>query len=710
MSEESKDRILEAPADLPFAESCDSAVDAQRSESLAPDHVRSATNMINDSRLTPHPALVEEAPLPKRESWATTLNEKRRVTLAQARDKSKHSRIAKRAACIKQIVDLVTAGEYSTSVLARKLRISKPTLLDMCKEKGINLKALRDKTAHAMEEATKDEADTEPAAEEGLICSWGWSILQLFDRLQPFFDLVEAAKDTDDAEELELPKEETRSTWIAWRVFLAAAFGIAREALAVDWDKEKLIKFGYRPAYPVYQGLTADVTRGAANLQPGATAQGIYEACTGRLTWPEVQARLVSLIVGRRGGKSYITAIIGIYLACCRTYRLKLGTKGMVMILARDKEQAGVIRGYILAFLKAVPELALMLSDTPNQKLIELKNGLTIEVRAVSEGGTRGYTVVAALMDEIAFWPTDPESAKQDKKILRALRPAMFGIKNTMIVMLSSPYAQRGVLYENHSKDYARDGAKGFVWQADTLSMRPEQDDELLDEIRDLYDEDPESAKAEYGAQFRNDLESIFTKTSIEGVGQPGRIEQMRSSKHRYRVFVDPSGGSSDSYVAAVAHDEKRTIDGDTVTFAVLDKVIEWVPKFDPAQVSREVVQLCKDFGVKKVTGDAYGGEWPRDPLKKAGIEYELSEMSRSELYLAFLPMVNSKRCELLDLDHHKRLLNQLVNLERRVGRTGKDTIDHPPGSHDDVGNAVAGVLVTPGGSGGIRCTWDEDD
>jgi hypothetical protein len=647
---------------------------------------------------------------PAREPWTNAKGNRRGITLEQGRAKGRASYVAKRAEFIKRLKVLV--GEVghlkgSTSLMATRLRVSKPTIIDGCKEIGVNLQEMR-----AAHEAGKEVPLPKSQAErEGLICSWGWSILKLFDTLQPYFDIVEAAKSADDSvEQEEATKEETRHTWIAWRVFLASAFGLARELVAVDHDDAKPDVNGERPAYPTYPGLTADVPRGAANLPPGAGAGDIYEACTGRTTWPSVQARLVSLIVGRRGGKSYITAIIGIYLACCRTYRLKLGTKGMVMILARDKEQAGVIRGYILAFLKAIEPLAAMLADTPNQKLIELKNGLTIEVRAVSEGGTRGYTVVAALMDEIAFWPTDPDSAKQDKKILRALRPAMFGVKGTMIVMLSSPYAQRGVLYENHRKDFGRDDAKGFVWQADTLSMRPEQDDELLDEIRDLYEEDPESAKAEYGAQFRADLESIFTKTAVEAVAQPGRVEQARSTKHRYRAFVDPSGGSSDSYVLAIAHDETRKVEGEVVTFAVLDKVREWVPKFDPEEVSKEVVQICKDFGVRKVIGDAYGGEWPRDPLKKKGIDYELSKMSRSELYLALAPVVNSRRCEILDAEHHKKMVNQLCNLERRTGRTGKDSIDHPPGSHDDVANAVAGAIVTGRGAAGSRCTWDDDD
>jgi hypothetical protein len=46
---------------------------------------------------------------------------------------------------------------------------------------------------------------------------------------------------------------------------------------------------------------------------------------------------------------------------------------------------------------------------------------------------------------------------------------------------------------------------------------------------------------------------------------------------------------------------------------------------------------------------------------------------------------------KLLDND---RLLAQLTRLERRTARSGKDSIDHAPGAHDDLANAAAGVLV----------------
>jgi hypothetical protein len=294
--------------------------------------------------------------------------------------------------------------------------------------------------------------DTEPVIGDR-VPIWKWNVLDLFDRLMQFFDIVDTREDADEDEE---PKDQgdPRRTWVAWRVFLAAAFGLAQEELLYDHSKAEGAEGREIPQYP---GVTdPTVPRAAANVKPGSSGLEIFTACTGRQVWPALRAKIVSLIVGRRGGKSYITAIIGIFLAT-RRYKLKLGTKGMVMILARDREQAGVIRGYMLAFLRALDELREQFADDPTQKLIELKNGITIEVRAAGEAGTRGYTVVAALMDEIAFWPTDPDSAKQDKKVLRALRPAMLGIANAMIVMLSSPYAKRGELWEAWRKAYGKD-------------------------------------------------------------------------------------------------------------------------------------------------------------------------------------------------------------------------------------------------------------
>lgn len=84
--------------------------------------------------------------------------------------------------------------------------------------------------------------------------------------------------------------------------------------------------------------------------------------------------------------------------------------------------------------------------------------------------------------------------------------------------------------------------------------------------------------------------------------------------------------------------------------------------------------------------GDRYAGEWPREQFRKRGVEYLESEDSKSEIYQNVLPLLNSRRAELLDV---RRLARQLCAPERRTARGGGDSIDHSPGGHDDVANAA---------------------
>lgn len=158
----------------------------------------------------------------------------------------------------------------------------------------------------------------------------------------------------------------------------------------------------------------------------------------------------------------------------------------------------------------------------------------------------------------------------------------------------------------------------------------------------------------------------------------------------KYTAFVDPAGGSGgDSMTLAIAHAERP---GEK-TVIVLDAVREIRPPFSPEAAVGEYASVLAAYGLARVTGDRYAGEWPREQFRKHGIEYVPSELTKSALYRELLPLLNSGRLELLD---QPRLLAQLASLERRTGRGGQDTIDHPPGphAHDDLANACAGACV----------------
>lgn len=80
-----------------------------------------------------------------------------------------------------------------------------------------------------------------------------------------------------------------------------------------------------------------------------------------------------------------------------------------------------------------------------------------------------------------------------------------------------------------------------------------------------------------------------------------------------------------------------------------------------------------------------------------------MSEDVKSDVYLKALPLMTSGKAELLD---DARLIKQLRALERRTGRSGKDSVDHEARGRDDVANAACGALVlaSPRGRG-----WSSD-
>jgi hypothetical protein len=153
--------------------------------------------------------------------------------------------------------------------------------------------------------------------------------------------------------------------------------------------------------------------------------------------------------------------------------------------------------------------------------------------------------------------------------------------------------------------------------------------------------------------------------------------------RRRSEGFVDPSGGSNDSMTLAVAHKEGSTV--------ILDAVREVKPPFSPEATVEEFARLLKAYRCTSVYGDRYAGEWPVEQFRRHQVNYEPAGKSKSDLYLDFLPLVNSGGVDLLDND---RMPHQLVSLERRTARGGRDSIDHPRGAHDDVANAVAGAVV----------------
>ena len=413
----------------------------------------------------------------------------------------------------------------------------------------------------------------------------------------------------------------------------------------------------------------------------------LYRLHTGRETAPSVPFTEAELIVGRRGGKSRVLSLVAVFLAAFRDYTpfLAPGEVATIGIIASDRKQARSIFRFTSGLLKAVGMLAPLIEDETGET-ITLTNRVVIEIATASFRATRGYTYAAVLCDESAYWRSDETSANPDIEIFRALRPGMSSIPGTILLNASSPYRRAGLLWTTYQKHYGKDDARILVWKAPTLAMNPGVDPAI---IAEAYEDDAESAASEYGAEFRTDIADFISRAIVESCVEPGCFERPYAGvAGRYSAFVDAAGGSGqDSMTLAIAH--ATASDG-----PVLAALRERKPPFSPDDVVNEFADLMRSYGIKSAESDRWGGDWVGEAFRKRGITVVPCAKPKSDLYREALPLLNARRCNLLD---NPRLISQLCALERRTARGGRDSIDHPPGAHDDVANAAVGALLMAG-------------
>lgn len=411
----------------------------------------------------------------------------------------------------------------------------------------------------------------------------------------------------------------------------------------------------------------------------------IFKALTGREYEPEAPVDEFWGVFGRRAGKTRAFAVLAAFYACLIDYAevRAPGERLKVMLLAATTKQATKAFSYIKGIIEGVPLLAAMLDGEPTQDTIRLNNGVDIETRAANYRTIRGETLVCLLVDEIAYFFTTETSANPDVEILNAARPAL-ATTGGPLYAFSSPYSRRGEFWNTWKRDFGPEGDPSvLVAQGASRTMNPTLPEKV---VARAYKADPAAAAAEYGGEFRRDIDAFVTLEAVQACIEAGVSERPPRDGVQYTAFVDPSGGGADSMTLAIAHYER----GET---AYLDAVREESPGTSPSQAVARFARLLSAYGIRKVYGDRYAGEWPREHFRAAGIEYATSELSKTELYLEFLPNLNARMCRLLDVP---KLESQLTSLERRTTRgTGRDVIDHPQkkGAHDDVANVVAGAI-----------------
>ncbi|TET74485.1 MAG: hypothetical protein E3J56_02315 [Candidatus Aminicenantes bacterium] len=437
-----------------------------------------------------------------------------------------------------------------------------------------------------------------------------------------------------ESEKLFRPLFRNLDTWKAWRSFLEALYGL-----------------------PFSDG-----------------SQEIYEKYAERKVVPSGGFKEAYCIIGARGGKSFTSALIACYMALFGDFskHLAKGERACVFCIATDKDQAKIVLDYIKGILEMFPDMI----EKDLMWQVELKNRINISVKTCNYRAGRGFSTACIVLDELAFYRTET-SANPAEELMISLLPRL--LPNGLLIGISTPYGKFGYLYEIYREHYGQEDSDILVWKAPTIVMNPTYQQSLIDR---LLKRDKTKMRAEYGAEFREDVETYLSEEEIDAVTRKGITGLLPAAGRRYFAFCDMSGGRKDYFALSIGHNEGGKV--------IIDRAEMRKPQ-DPAFVVEEFTAILKDYGLSRLQGDRYAGEWPRSAFDKRGIRYEISKLDKNDIYLHFQPLVAMRKVQLVDSEVLK---NQLLCLERKTRQGGRDAIEHPRGLHDDLANAIAGCAV----------------
>jgi len=400
---------------------------------------------------------------------------------------------------------------------------------------------------------------------------------------------------------------------------------------------------------------------------------------TGRTVLPQRPVAEFWAIKGRGGGGSRFAGRLATNVATSREFRLAPGENIYVGIFAPDKKQSGITFKYIRGLLRSVPALAALIVNETRES-IELSNGIVIEVITASMAAPRGRAYALVIVEEAAFLPQD-SSSDPDVELLRAVRPALARVPRSLLAVIGSPYARRGVLYEAWRDGFGQDDEDRLVLAADTLTLNPTFSQREIDRA---FREDPVAARSEYGRdgviEFRADVSTLITDEALAAVVPVG-VRELPPGPATVAHLDAATGSGEDAQGLGLAFVGRP---------ARLAALRQWRPPFNPSTVADEATLLLRRYGVREMTIDRFAPGLVADLFRTRGITCRVAERDTSQTFVELLALVNSLGVTLLD---DPVLLTELRRLERRPS-AGRDHVSHPPRGHDDLAAAAANALV----------------
>ena len=179
----------------------------------------------------------------------------------------------------------------------------------------------------------------------------------------------------------------------------------------------------------------------------------LWRLCTGREHYASMGFGEATALAGARSGKdSRIAAPIACFEALLGGHdrHLSKGERGIIPLVAQDARASKIAFAYIRDYLTGSSILARSVAEVLTSE-ITLTNGLSISCFPSTLRSLRGWSIPAAVLDELAFFRFEG-AADSDAEIQASIRRGMLAFEETRLVKISTPYMKAGVPWPRRSR------------------------------------------------------------------------------------------------------------------------------------------------------------------------------------------------------------------------------------------------------------------
>ena len=324
--------------------------------------------------------------------------------------------------------------------------------------------------------------------------------------------------------------------------------------------------------------------------------------------------RTISVLAGRRSGKSLLAALILAFESCVATHEVSPDDTPVCLLVAPSKLQARNTGRRALRLIRRSRLKSLLVGKptTGTEFSFSLRNG--IEVRALSAipDMLRGYKFITAILEEAAFFSDDSTQQKNDAEIVAAVQPGL-DTPSAKMIRISSPDTNSGIMADDLRHRSER--VDTLCWKASTAQMNPGHDEEGQ---RLMRERDETRWRVEYEAEFAEESSALIPAECVERAVAAG-VSEFPPAEHDYVCCIDPSQ-RNDWFAFAIAHKDGDRVQVDHAAYWRRERGQQYV---DVNAAMEHVMDQMEVYGISKAYSDQVGAAFIAQILAKRDLDFE---------------------------------------------------------------------------------------